>query len=62
MARRGLRERVELQLAAIGVPFDNGVFRLVEEPIDAPWPAWDKLHFTLDKVAWPESWKDWPSF
>jgi nif11-class peptide radical SAM maturase 3 len=62
LARRGIRERVQLKLAAIGEPFDNGVFALIEEPLDAPWPDWDTLHFTADKVVWPPSWEAWPSF
>ncbi len=55
-AGRGVRERVYPQLAAIGKPFDNGVFGLVEEPIDAAWPDGDPLHFTADKVRWPAGW------
>jgi nif11-class peptide radical SAM maturase 3 len=62
LSKQGIRERVELKLAAIGEPFDNGVFRLVEEPVDAPWPARDTLHFTADKVVWPPTWDAWPAF
>ena len=54
-ASRGIRERVELRRAASGLPFDNGEFALVEEPLDAPWPE-DPRHFTLEKVRWPEAW------
>jgi hypothetical protein len=57
---RGRRERVVLKLAAIGVPFDNGVFQILEESADAPWPEKDSLHFTADKVVWPTSWDEWP--
>jgi radical SAM protein with 4Fe4S-binding SPASM domain len=47
-AKRGLRERFVLQRAAEGVPFDNGVFTLTEEPLDAPWPAGDRARFAPD--------------
>lgn len=56
--KRGIRERVWLKRQASGLPFDNGEFELVEEPWSAPWPADDsELHFTLDKVQWPQTWK-----
>ena len=51
--RAGRRERVVQVRAAPGVPFDNGVFEIVEEPRDAPWPADDPLRFTADRVRWP---------
>lgn len=54
--KRGIRERVFLQEKAPGVPFDNGVFAIVEEPLDAPLPADDPLRFTADKIKWPASW------
>jgi radical SAM protein with 4Fe4S-binding SPASM domain len=57
---RGRRERVVQRLIPIGKPFDHGEFRVIEEPIDAPWPAHDALHFTYDKVRWPEGWDAWP--
>lgn len=56
MASRGLRERVRLVRSAEGLPFDNGVFELLEEALDSPWPADDPLHFTLEKVQWPKDW------
>lgn len=56
-AKRGLRERVALERSAEGNPFDNGEFVLIEEAIDAPWPKNDPLHFTADKVQWPEGWQ-----
>jgi radical SAM protein with 4Fe4S-binding SPASM domain len=34
MDRMGLRERVELVKAAEGLPFDNGLFRVIREPKD----------------------------
>jgi radical SAM protein with 4Fe4S-binding SPASM domain len=60
LARRGLRERVERRLLGSGKPFDHGVFRLVEEPVDAPWPEKDTMHFTYDRVPWPAGWERWP--
>jgi len=56
MAGRGLRERFRPKELAPGIPFDNGVFELFEETLDAPWPEEDTLHFTLDDVQWPTSW------
>ncbi|MBD2438064.1 nif11-class peptide radical SAM maturase 3 [Nostoc sp. FACHB-110] len=57
-AERGLRERVFLQHQAKGNPFDNGEFALVEEPINAPWPENDPLHFTADRIQWPQGWEE----
>ncbi|MEH2378638.1 MAG: nif11-class peptide radical SAM maturase 3 [Nostoc sp.] len=54
----GIRERVFLQRRADGNPFDNGEFGLIEEPITAPWPENDRLHFTSDRIQWPESWEE----
>ena len=59
LGRRGLRERVARRLIGTGKAFDHGVFRLVEEPLDTPWPARDTLHFTYDRVHWPEGWDAW---
>jgi len=56
--KNGIRERVFLQRRADGVPFDNGEFALVEEPINTPWPADDPLHFTADHIQWPQGWED----
>ncbi len=53
--QRGIRERVVLKHKAEGNPFDNGEFSLIEEPIDADWPENDPLHFTADRIQWPES-------
>lgn len=58
LASKGLRERVRRTVAASGKPFDNGVFELLEEPLDAPWPQGDPLHFVADKVDWPPDWQD----
>ena len=57
-AKQGIRERVELKYKASGNPFDNGEFALIEEPINAPWPENDPLHFTSDRVQWPEGWQE----
>ncbi|MEH2141011.1 nif11-class peptide radical SAM maturase 3 [Nostoc sp.] len=54
----GIRERVYLQRRADGNPFDNGEFALIEEPINAPWPENDPLHFTSDRIQWPEGWEE----
>lgn len=59
-ANRGLRERVHLARAADGIPFDNGVFELVEESFDAPWPQDDRLRLTADSIEWPEGWEKDP--
>ncbi|QLE42548.1 nif11-class peptide radical SAM maturase 3 [Nostoc sp. C052] len=56
----GIRERVFLQRHADGNPFDNGEFGLLEEPINAPWPENDPLHFTSDRIQWPEGWEEDP--
>jgi radical SAM protein with 4Fe4S-binding SPASM domain len=60
-AARGLRERVVLKERAPGLPFDNGVFELIEEPMSTPQPE-DPLRFTRDKVIWPPGWENWPVF
>jgi nif11-class peptide radical SAM maturase 3 len=57
-AERGIRERVAPKVRAQGLPFDNGEFELIEEPIDASWPENDSLHFTSDCIEWPESWQE----
>jgi radical SAM protein with 4Fe4S-binding SPASM domain len=54
----GLRERLVLATPASGLPYDNGVFAIVEEPARTPWPADDPLHFTAKNVRWPEDWED----
>lgn len=55
---RGLRERCVPKRQATGLPFDNGEFELIEEPLHAPWPDNDPLHFTRDRVQWPTHWQD----
>lgn len=55
-AARGVRERFYPKRKAIGRPFDNGVFELVEEPLGAPWPEDDDLRFSAAKVEWPAGW------
>ncbi|WP_375498183.1 nif11-class peptide radical SAM maturase 3 [uncultured Nostoc sp.] len=59
-AKQGMRERVYPKVQAQGLPFDNGEFALIEEPIDAPWPEKDPLHFTSDRIQWSDSWQDEP--
>jgi radical SAM protein with 4Fe4S-binding SPASM domain len=61
LAARGRRERVVRRLLAIGKPFDHGVFDIIEEPLDAPWPEPDPLRFTAAKVAWGPGWEAWPA-
>ncbi|VEP18564.1 Radical SAM domain-containing protein [Hyella patelloides LEGE 07179] len=56
--KQGIRERVVLKYKAEGNPFDNGEFSLIEEPINACWPENDPLHFTADRIQWPESWQE----
>jgi radical SAM protein with 4Fe4S-binding SPASM domain len=59
LAQRGLRERLVPRLLAKGRPFDHGAFRVVEEPLHAPWPAGDAHHFSYSQVTWPEGWARW---
>ncbi|MGF1527104.1 MAG: radical SAM protein [Candidatus Competibacterales bacterium] len=61
-ARRGMRERVEQRRGADGKPFDHGIFEIIEEPLNAPWPEDDGLRFYPDKVVWPDSFAKWPVF
>ena len=56
-AQKGIRERFVPKVKAQGLPFDNGEFALIEEPLDNPWLDNDPLHFTPEKVQWPQSWK-----
>lgn len=55
-ADRGVRERVQPIKKAGGQPFDNGIFELIEEPLDAPWPEDDTRHVTWDGIQWPGRW------
>ncbi|BAY29957.1 radical SAM domain-containing protein [Nostoc carneum NIES-2107] len=54
---RGLRERVLPKVKAQGLPFDNGEFELIVEPIDAPLPKNDPLKFSADRIQWSENWQ-----
>jgi hypothetical protein len=56
-AKRDIRERVFLKHRASGNPFDNGEFALVEEPINAPEPENDPLHFTSNCIQWSQDWE-----
>jgi radical SAM protein with 4Fe4S-binding SPASM domain len=51
-ASQGIRERVYPKIKASGLPFDNGEFELVEEPLNAPLPESDPLHFSADRIQW----------
>jgi nif11-class peptide radical SAM maturase 3 len=51
-AEQGNRERLELKKSASGLPFDNGEFALLVEPLDAPLPE-EALRFTSEKIQWP---------
>ncbi|WP_445632622.1 Heme biosynthesis protein [Nostoc sp. DSM 114161] len=51
-AKRGIRERFYLEQPAEGLPFDNGKFVLVEEPINAPLPADESLQFAANRIQW----------
>lgn len=57
-AKRGMRERVFLKHRAEGNPFDNGEFALIEEPLNAPWPESDPLHFTAGCIQGSEGWEE----
>ena len=57
-AKNNLRERVVLKRQADGKPFDNGEFTLIEEPVNAPLPVNDPLHFDANSIQWSESWED----
>ena len=54
-AAQGKRETVSLLRQASGLPFDNGVFALQEEALDAAWPN-DLERFTADSIQWPAAW------
>ncbi len=56
--RRGLRERLAPRMPASGRPYDNGVFEIIEEGRDDPWPGTDPLRFTAEDIRWPP---DWPA-
>ncbi len=58
LAKRGRRERVQLERPAQGRPFDTGLFSLLEEPLDAPWPVDDPLHVL--GATWPAGWEQHP--
>ena len=46
-----------LKHKAEGNPFDNGEFALIEEGINRPLPENDSLHFTSEKIQWPDGWE-----
>jgi radical SAM protein with 4Fe4S-binding SPASM domain len=51
-AREGTRERLVLETPAPGEPFDHGIFGLIEEPANAPWPAGDAHRFSAASIRW----------
>lgn len=59
-AKQGKRERLVPKVRAQGLPFDNGEFELVEEPIHQLESDRDPLHFTADRIQWPVSWQNEP--
>ncbi|KFA94497.1 radical SAM/SPASM domain-containing protein [Archangium violaceum] len=60
LAESGVRERVIRTAPGTGLPFDHGVFELVEEPLESPWPSDDPHHFTYERVEWPPGWEAFP--
>ncbi|REG20336.1 radical SAM protein with 4Fe4S-binding SPASM domain [Archangium gephyra] len=60
LAGRGLRERIVPGKPGPGRPFDHGVFDLLVEPVDAPWPADDTHRFSYERVQWPAGWEAFP--
>ena len=60
LAQQGRRERIVPKLIPlVKKPFDHGSFVLIDETMDAPWPAEDTHHFTYDKVKWADDWSAW---
>jgi hypothetical protein len=41
-----------LETPAPGEPFDHGIFGLIEEPANAPWPAGDAHRFSAASIRW----------
>jgi radical SAM protein with 4Fe4S-binding SPASM domain len=58
--KMGKREIVRQKLIALGKPFDYGLFEIVEQPANAPWPDGDPMRFTADKVVWPPGFDAYP--
>jgi radical SAM protein with 4Fe4S-binding SPASM domain len=48
--RQGTRERLELVTPAAGEPFDHGLFCLIEEPFETPWPQHDPIRFSAESI------------
>ncbi len=58
-AEQGIGERFYLDVPAAGIPFDNGKFVLVEEPIESLLAnRADPLRFTSDRIQWSANWDD----
>ncbi|WP_261555764.1 hypothetical protein [Frankia tisae] len=56
--RAGRRERLVQTASAPGEPFDHGLFSLVEESLEAPWPAAERPRLTAADIRWPSDWVD----
>lgn len=56
---QGKRERFRLKTPAEGIPFDNGVFELMEEASDVPCPDQDPFRFTVDRIQWTTGFEPW---
>ena len=54
-AREGKRERLVLEQQAPGEPFDHGVFGILEEAFEAPWPEDDPFRFRAEQIQWTRS-------
>lgn len=52
MWRKGKRERLVRETAAPGVPFDHGVFTIIEESSDCAWPEADAHRFSAERIQW----------
>jgi radical SAM protein with 4Fe4S-binding SPASM domain len=55
LAKQGLRERLTPKAPAPGQPFDNGLFELVVEPLDAPDPRPPTPRELVKRRKWPEA-------
>lgn len=57
-AEQGVRERVVPKVKAQGLPFDNGEFELIVEPLNTALPENNQLQFTANSIQWSESWQE----
>nr|WP_236706609.1 radical SAM protein [Frankia sp. ACN1ag] len=56
--RAGRRERLVQTAPAPGEPFDHGLFSLLEEDLDTPWPSTERPCLTAADIRWPADWVD----